>query len=303
MATEPNAPKIGFVGLGVMGRPMAAHLVAAGFSVTCFNRSTPAMAELRDKGAVVAADLADLAANSDVVITMLPDAPDVEQVLFDGGVADHLSAGATVIDCSTISPHAAVSIGERLAAKGIGFVDAPVSGGEVGAVNGTLAVMLGGQADAVEVAMSVLEPVASVMVHVGAAGSGQTVKAANQLLVAGNLALIGEALLVLEGSGVDVDSALRVLGGGLAASRCLEVKSPAMARRDFRPGFRINLHHKDLQIALAAAAGAGVAVPVTGLVAQLVAALRASGDGDLDHGALIDVLARMSSPGRISEEP
>lgn len=287
---------IGFVGLGVMGKPMAGHLVDAGYEVVVYNRSQPKVEELVARGATGADSLVHVGEVSDVVITVLPNAPDVEEVLFDGGgLASTLKPGSLVIDCSTIAADAAVSIGERLGEAGVQFIDAPVSGGEAGAINGKLAVMLGGETAAVESGKKVLAAFAGVMSHVGPIGAGQLVKAANQMLVAGNIALVAEALSLLRRTGVDVPSALEVLGGGLAASRVLEVKAPKMLERDFAPGFRLDLHYKDLMIALAAAEQAKIAVPLTGIITQLVQALRSAGDGGEDHGALIKAIERLSA--------
>jgi 2-hydroxy-3-oxopropionate reductase len=286
---------VGFIGLGVMGAPMAGHLVDAGHDVVVFNRSRAKVDALEARGAVGGTSPAHVGEKADVVITMLPDSPDVEEVLFgaDGAVST-LQPGSLVIDCSTISPDAAVAIAARLAEKDIAFVDAPVSGGDVGAIAGTLAVMMGGEEEAVRRACTVLAPVAATLVHVGPVGAGQLVKAANQMLVAGNIAMVGEALTVLQRTGVNVEAALTVLGGGLAASKVLEVKAPKMLARDFAPGFRLDLHYKDLKIALAAAERAQIAVPLTGVITQLVQALRSAGDGGLDHSALIKALERLS---------
>jgi 2-hydroxy-3-oxopropionate reductase len=286
---------VGFIGLGVMGKPMAGHLVDAGHEVVVFNRSRAKVDELETHGAVGALGPAQVGEKSDVVITMLPDSPDVEHVLFGTeGVVSTLRPGSLVIDCSTISPTAAVELAARLAEKGIAFVDAPVSGGEAGAIAGALAVMMGGEEEAVRRAIDVLDAVAATLVHVGPVGAGQLVKAANQMLVAGNIALVGEAVTLLRRSDVNVEAALTVLGGGLAASKVLETKAPKMLTRDFEPGFRVDLHHKDLKIALAAAEQAQIAVPLTGVITQLVQALRSAGDGGLDHSALIKALERLS---------
>lgn len=286
---------IGFIGLGVMGAPMAGHLVAAGHTVVVFNRSRAKVEQLELRGAVGATSPAEVGEKAEVVVTVLPDAPDVEEVLFGAtGVLTTLRPGSLIIDCSTIAPDAARDFAARLADREVAFVDAPVSGGEAGAVAGTLAVMMGGEQDAVRRAAEVLGPMAATTVHVGPAGAGQLVKAANQLLVAGNIALVAEAVSLLRRTGVEVDAALTVLNGGLAASKVLEVKAPKMLARDFAPGFRLDLHHKDLKIALAAAEQAGIAVPLTGVVAQLVQALRSAGDGGLDHGALIKAFERLN---------
>lgn len=287
--------RIGFVGLGVMGRPMATHLVQAGHHVVCTNRSQPAVDALVASGAEPAATPADLAAQVDVVVTMLPDGPDVESVVLgEDGIVETARPGTLVIDCSTIAPACAQRLGAVLADRGLRFVDAPVSGGEAGASAGRLAVMLGGEAGAVRDATDALAAFTGVASHVGPVGSGQLVKAANQMLVAGALAMTGEALTLLGRADVDVSAAVGVLNGGLAGSKVLEVKAPTMLARDFTPGFRLDLHAKDLRIALAAAERAGVAVPVTGVVTQLVQGLRAAGEGGEDHGALVKAVERLS---------
>ncbi|WP_063130905.1 NAD(P)-dependent oxidoreductase [Nocardia fusca] len=286
---------IGFIGLGVMGAPMAGHLVDAGHNVVVFNRSRAKIEQLELRGAVGATSPAQVGEKADVVITVLPDSPDVEEVLFGAGrVLTALRPGSLVIDCSTIAPESARDFAARLADRDVAFVDAPVSGGEAGAVAGTLAVMMGGEKDAVRRAGEVLDAMAATTVHVGPAGAGQLVKAANQMLVAGNIAMVAEAVSLLRRTGVEVDAALTVLNGGLAASKVLEVKAPKMLARDFAPGFRVDLHHKDLKIALAAAEQARIAVPLTGVITQLVQALRSAGDGGLDHGALIKALERLN---------
>ncbi|MEV0364678.1 NAD(P)-dependent oxidoreductase [Nocardia fusca] len=286
---------IGFIGLGVMGAPMAGHLVDAGHNVVVFNRSRAKIEQLELRGAVGATSPAQVGEKADVVITVLPDSPDVDEVLFGaGGVLTALRPGSLVVDCSTIAPESARDFAARLADRDVAFVDAPVSGGEAGAVAGTLAVMMGGEKDAVRRAGEVLDATAATTVHVGPAGAGQLVKAANQMLVAGNIAMVAEAVSLLLRTGVEVDAALTVLNGGLAASKVLEVKAPKMLARDFVPGFRVDLHHKDLKIALSAAEQARIAVPLTGVITQLVQALRSAGDGGLDHGALIKALERLN---------
>lgn len=286
--------KIGFIGLGVMGRPMAGHLLSAGHEVIVHNRTLSKTEQLVAHGAT-AAETPAQTAQAEVIITMLPNSPDVDEVLFgDDGVGAALEPGSLVIDCSTISPEAAVSIGERLREDQVQFVDAPVSGGEAGALAGKLAVMMGGEDAAIAQAEEVVGVFSAAMAHVGPVGSGQLVKAANQMLVAGNIALVGEALSLLRRTGVEVPAALEVLNGGLAASRVLELKAPKMLERDFAPGFRLDLHHKDLKIALSAAEQAQLAVPLTGIITQLVQALRSAGDGGEDHAALIKAVERLS---------
>ncbi|WP_203416261.1 2-hydroxy-3-oxopropionate reductase [Jiangella ureilytica] len=288
---------IGFIGLGVMGGPMAANLVKAGFEVTGYNRSPEKTQRLVAAGGRGAASAAEAVEGADVVITMLPDSPDVESVLLgsgDDGVIARLAAGTTVVDMSTIRPDVARSLAAAGAQRGVGVLDAPVSGGEQGAIDATLSVMAGGDAATFEAARPVLDAVGKTIVHVGPAGAGQTVKAANQLIVGGTLQLVAEALVFLDAHGVDRARAVEVLAGGLAGSAVLDRKAPAMLAANFRPGFRVDLHHKDLGIVTAAAREAGVAIPVGALVATLMGSLRAQGHGDHDHGALLLQVERLS---------
>lgn len=284
--------KIGFIGLGIMGAPMAANLVKAGFEVTGYNRSPARVEQLAAAGGRGAADIAGAVRDADVVATMLPDSPDVRAVLAE--VFEHAPAGALVIDFSTIRPDVAAALAAEGAGRGFRVLDAPVSGGEQGAIEGVLSIMVGGGAGDFAAAAPVFDAVGKTVVHVGPAGSGQTVKAANQLMVAGHLELLAEAIVFLEAHGVDTEAALRVLGGGLAGSTVLQRKGVAMLARDFRPGFRIALHDKDMGIVTAAAREAGVVIPLGALVAQLVSSLKAQGDGGLDHSALLKLVAQLS---------
>jgi 2-hydroxy-3-oxopropionate reductase len=279
---------VAVIGLGIMGGPMAANLLKAGYDVIGYNRSRDKVERLVEQGGQGAADVADAVRDADVVITMLPDSPDVEAVaLGEGGVLDVAKEGTLLVDASTIRPDVAVRVAEAARARGVRAVDAPVSGGEAGAIEGTLSIMVGGKDADVEAARPVLEAVGSTVVHVGPAGSGQTVKAANQLIVAGTIELVAEALVFLEAHGVDTEAAVKVLAGGLAGNRILDRKGASMIARKFEPGFRIDLHHKDLGIVTSAAREAGVAIPLGALVAQLMGALRAQGHGSLDHSALL----------------
>lgn len=290
-----DAPTVGFIGLGVMGAPMAVNLVKAGFPVIGFNRSAAALDYLARAGGRAAASVADLAREADVVITMLPDSPDVEAVaLGPDGILAYAAPGLLYIDMSTVRPQTSVMVADAAGSRGIRVVDAPVSGGESGAIEGTLSIMCGGAADDVEAALPVLRAVGETIVHVGPAGAGQKVKAANQLVVAGVIELVAEAIVLLEASGVDAEAGLRVLAGGLAGSRVLDRKGAGMLARSFAPGFRVDLHHKDLRICLAVAEEAGAAIPLGAAVAQLMASLRAQGDGSLDHTALLKLVERLS---------
>ncbi|MEU4520191.1 2-hydroxy-3-oxopropionate reductase [Amycolatopsis sp. NPDC024027] len=293
--------KLGFIGLGVMGAPMAAHLVAAGHDVSGYDVAAAAGEKLEAAGGRAARDVADAVAGADVVITMLPNHPHVEEVvLAAGGVLDTAGPGTLLIDMSTIRPETSIAIAEAARDKKIHVLDAPVSGGQAGAEQASLSIMVGGREEDFEAAKPVLDAVGKTVVHVGPHGAGQVVKAANQLVVGGIYGLVAEAIVLLEASGVDAATGLDVLAGGLAGSRILELKRQSMVDRRFAPGFRIDLHHKDMGIALAAARQAGVALPLTGLVAQLVAAGRAMGYGSLDHSALLKVVEQLS--GRVPAE-
>jgi 2-hydroxy-3-oxopropionate reductase len=286
---------VAVIGLGIMGGPMAANLLKAQYDVIGFNRSREKVDQLVAAGGRGAADVAEAVREADIVLTMLPDSPDVETVVLGkGGVLEAARPGTLLIDASTIRPDVSVWLAEAAKARGIRAVDAPVSGGEAGAIEGTLSIMVGGDADDVTAARPVLEAVGSTIVHVGPAGSGQTVKAANQLIVAGTIELVAEALVFLEAHGVDTEAAVEVLAGGLAGNRILDRKAAGMIAREFRPGFRVDLHHKDLGIVTSAAREAGVAIPVGALVAQLMGALRAEGHGSLDHSALLLLVEQLS---------
>jgi 2-hydroxy-3-oxopropionate reductase len=289
---------IGFIGLGVMGRPMAEHLVRAGHEVTVHNRSPGPVRALVEAGAKAAASAAEAADGADVVITMVPDSPDVEAVVLgEQGVLETAGQGLLLIDMSTIRPDTARTVGEAAAARGVRFLDAPVSGGQAGAEEATLSIMVGGAAEDFEAARPVLESLGRTIVHVGPVGSGQTVKAANQLIVAGVIELVSEAIVLLEAHQVDMGPAVEVLAGGLAGNQILERKAAGMLARRFDPGFRIDLHHKDMQIIQAAARDAGVAVPVTALVAQMLVSLRSLGRGGLDHSAILTLIEDLSGRG------
>ena len=286
---------IGFVGLGIMGGPMAGHLARAGHDVAGYNRSPEKTAPLVAAGGRAAGSVAEAVDGADVVALMLPDSPDVTEVLTgEGGVLDSAAPGTLVIDFSTIRPDVAADLAAQAAGSGLRMIDAPVSGGQAGAENAALSIMIGGAKDDVDAARPLLDVVGKTVVHVGPGGAGQTVKAANQLIVAGNIALVAEALVFLQAHGADLPAAVEVLGGGLAGSAVLTQKASKMLDGDYAPGFRIDLHHKDMGIVSDAARSAGVVTPVGALVAQLVAATRAAGDGGLDHSALHRTIAGLS---------
>ncbi|MEO7235983.1 MAG: 2-hydroxy-3-oxopropionate reductase [Lapillicoccus sp.] len=288
---------IAFIGLGIMGNPMAGHLARAGHTVTGFNR-TPKYDDLEAAGGRGADSVSDAVADADVVCVMVPDSPDVRDVLAgEGGVFDSAKPGALLIDFSSIRPDVTVELAQQAQERGFRLLDAPVSGGEAGAKNAALSIMVGGAADDFAEAKPLLDVVGKTVVHVGGSGSGQTVKAANQLIVASNIQALAEAVVFLEAYEVDVEAALEVLGGGLAGSSVLQQKKQNMLTGSFEPGFRIDLHHKDMGIVTSAAREAGVVTPVAALVAQLMAAARANGDGGLDHSALLRGVRRLSGKG------
>jgi 2-hydroxy-3-oxopropionate reductase len=286
---------VAFIGLGIMGAPMAGHLVQAGFDVVGFNRSPGPVAALVEGGGRGAQSIAEAVKDADMVAVMVPDSPDVQAVLAgEGGVFDNARPGTLVIDFSSIRPDITGELAGQARERGLRILDAPVSGGQAGAVAATLSIMVGGEDADFEAARPVLDAVGRTVVHVGPSGAGQTVKAANQLIVAGNIQLLAEAVVFLEAYGVDMAAALTVLGGGLAGSKVLDQKGENMLSRSFQPGFRVELHHKDLGIVTAAAREAGVVIPLGALVAQLMAAEKAAGDGGLDHSALLRGVLRMS---------
>ena len=288
--------KIGFIGLGIMGRPMAGHLQAAGHAIySCANRA-PMPDELREGGAVACATPAQVAANVECVILMLPDTPDVERVLFGAdGVSQGLKPGTTVIDMSSIDPIATRDFAGRIEALGGEYVDAPVSGGEVGARNAALTIMCGGKADIFEKIRPLLERMGKNITLVGEVGAGQVTKVANQIIVALNIEAVSEALVFASKAGADPARVREALMGGFAASRVLEVHGQRMIDRSFDPGFRIRLHQKDLNLALAGARSLGIALPATANAQQLFSACVAHGDAEKDHSAMVTALERAAN--------
>jgi 2-hydroxy-3-oxopropionate reductase len=288
---------IGFIGLGVMGKPMATHLLAAGHPLVVHNRSRGAVDELVGTGAVAAASPAEVARQAPIVITMLPDTPDVERVLTgDAGVFSTLQTRGTVIDMSSISPAATKRLAAQAAERGATMLDAPVSGGEIGAVNATLSIMVGGNAAAFERVRPILARMGNPerIVYIGESGAGQVCKVCNQMAIGGALAGVSEAFALARKAGVDPARVRQALLGGFAASRVLEVHGERMLNGNYAPGFRARLYQKDLRIANDAAAANAVAIPGTALVTQLVNALVASGGADLDYSALGTVLFGMA---------
>jgi len=286
--------KLGFVGLGIMGKPMAGHLIAAGHEVWLHSRSG-APAELTGKGGKACKTAKEVAQSAEVVFLMVPDTPDVERALFAaGGVAEGLSRGKTVVDMSSIAPLATKEFASRIAALGCDYVDAPVSGGEVGAKAASLTIMCGGSEAAFARVKPFFELMGKNITLVGGVGDGQTCKVANQIIVALTIEAVGEALLFASKAGADPAKVRQALMGGFAASRILEVHGERMIKRTFNPGFRIELHQKDLNLALAGARALGLALPNTAGTQQLMSACVANGGGGWDHSGLVKALELMA---------
>jgi len=286
---------LGFVGLGIMGAPMAGHLRTAGHTLYVNTRSKLPDA-LRDAGVIACADAAEVASKSDIIFTMLPDTPDVEKVLFGkGGIASGLSKGKTVVDMSSIDPMATKEFAKQINALGCDYLDAPVSGGEVGAKAATLTIMVGGPQAAFDRVKPLFELMGKNITLIGGNGDGQTCKVANQMIVALNIAAVAEALVFASKAGADPAKVRQALMGGFASSRILEVHGERMIKRTFNPGFRIALHQKDLNLALQGARTLGVALPQTASAAQLMNACAALGHGQADHSALVRALEAMAN--------
>lgn len=303
MAQTTTRTTIGFVGLGVMGKPMAKNLIKGGHALVVHSRSRGPVEELAAAGAKTATSPADVARQSSIVITMLPDTPDVETVIAGAdGVLSALRPNTIVIDMSSISPVAARRLSALVAAKGGTMLDAPVSGGEIGAVNASLSIMVGGDAATFERVKPILACMGNPerIVHIGDSGAGQVCKVCNQVAIGGALAGVSEAIALARKTGVDAARVRQALLGGFAASRVLEVHGERMLKGDYKPGFRTRLYQKDLRIANEAAMANGVAMPATAIVTQLVNALVASGGADLDYAAMGTVLFEMA---RISRAP
>jgi 2-hydroxy-3-oxopropionate reductase len=287
--------QIGFIGLGIMGKPMSRNLLKAGHSLVVFDVVPGPLAELTAAGAARGASCADTAARSDVIITMLPDGPQVEEaVLGPGGVLEGARPGSTLVDMSSISPIVAQKVGAACNAKGVEFLDAPVSGGEPKAIDATLAIMVGGKAEVFEKVKPILEKLGSSVTLTGAVGAGNVTKLANQIMVACNIAAMGEALVLATKAGLDPEVVFNAVKGGLAGSTVLNAKAPMVIGRNFKPGFRIKLHQKDLRNALLAAESMKVSLPFTALAQQMLMALMNEGKGDLDHSAIVNFIEDMA---------
>jgi 2-hydroxy-3-oxopropionate reductase len=290
------AEKVGFIGLGIMGGPMAKNLMEASKELVLYNRTREKADELaKDGNADVAKSPREVAEGSDIIVTMLPDSPQVREVLTgEDGVLEGLKEGALVVDMSTISPVVTEELAEKVKEKGASMLDAPVSGGDVGAIEGTLSIMVGGSEDDFERARPLFEVMGKTVTHVGPVGAGQVVKAANQIVVALTIEAVSEALVLGSRGGVAPEKILDVLGGGLAGNKVMEVKREKFLSHQFDPGFRSELHHKDLGIALAAGREYGVALPVTAIVDQMLLSMRQKGWGGEDHSALLRIIEDLS---------
>ena len=290
-----HSPRIGFIGLGIMGKPMAANLLKAGYSLTVFNRTPGKMQSLVEAGAHAARSVSDCAARSELIFTMLPDSPEVEAVLLgEGGVALSAKPGSIVVDLSSISPLTSQKVARELESHNIAFLDAPVSGGETGAKAATLAIMVGGKRALFERVRPVLQAMGRSVTWVGEVGAGNYAKLANQIIVALNIAAVGEAFVLAQKAGLDPQRLYEAIKDGLAGSRVLDAKAPRISARQFEPGFKIRLHQKDLKNVLETARRIQVPLPLTALVQQMFTALVADGKGDLDHGALVQFLEKIA---------
>jgi 2-hydroxy-3-oxopropionate reductase len=293
---------IGFIGLGIMGKPMARNLKKAGYSLVVHNRSRAVVEELSQEGAQPAASAREIAERSEIVITMLPDSADVEAVYAgEQGVFLGVKSASLLIDMSSISPIVARKLADEAGKRGCDMLDAPVSGGEAGAVGATLSIMIGGKASAVERAMPILQTLGKNIVHIGDTGAGQVTKAANQMVVGTTIAIVGEALVLAAKAGVDPAKVRQALLGGFAQSKILEAHGQKMLERNFKPGFRVRLHEKDMKIALTTGFEVGVPLMVTSQVAQMMSAMVSMGHGDLDHSGLVKFVEELAKK-QLSEQ-
>jgi 3-hydroxyisobutyrate dehydrogenase len=287
--------QVGFIGLGIMGQGMTRNLLKSGFTVTVWNRTASKMDPLIEAGARAGASPADVAAQSDIIVICVSDTPDVEAVVLgDDGVIEAVKAGSLVIDCSTISPIATQVMATALAERDVAMLDAPISGGSEGAANGTLSIMVGGEARDFERARPIFEAMGQTITHVGGNGAGQTVKLVNQILVVGHALAMSEALLFAQAGGVDLQKALEAVEAGAAGSWMLSNRGPQIIRRDWRPGFTIDLQQKDVRLVLDAADKLGVPVPGTGLIFQLYRTLQAQGLGSEGNHGLVKALEHLA---------
>ena len=287
---------VGFVGLGIMGRPMAKNLLQAGYSVTVYDVVATSVEELATDGATPASSSREVAEQVPTTITMVPDSADSEAaILGPGGVLEGASSGSTVIDMSSIAPGTSQKLAAACEEKGVGFLDAPVSGGEPKAIDGTLAIMVGGKKDVFDRFADMFDVLGGSIVLCGDYGAGNTTKLANQIIVAANIQAVCEALVLAVKAGLDPNVVYEAIKGGLAGSTVMDAKAPMMIAGNFQPGFRVKLHQKDLHNALLTGKDLGVPLPVTSLVQQMLGALMSDGKGDLDHSALANVIEDMAN--------
>jgi 2-hydroxy-3-oxopropionate reductase len=287
---------VGFVGLGIMGRPMLKNLLKAGHKVVAYGRNAAKLDACVSDGAERGASNSDVGARASIVITMLPDGPEVEEVVLgENGILAGAKSGTLIVDMSSINPLVSQKIAAACAAKGVEFLDAPVSGGEPKAIEGTLAIMVGGKPEVFEKAEPILKCMGSSVTLTGPVGAGNTTKLANQIMVACNIAAMGEALTLATRCGLDPDVVVNAVKGGLAGSAVLNAKGPMLIARNFKPGFKINLHQKDLRNALQTAESNRVCLPITALVQQMLSSLIAGGKGDLDHSAIATFVEGLSN--------
>jgi len=289
------AQAVGFIGLGIMGRPMARNLLKTGYPLIVHSRSQGPVQELVGAGAKAANSPKDVASQVEVLITMLPNSPDVELVaLGKSGIVEGARPGLLVLDMSTISPLVSQKVGKALQSKGVRMLDAPVSGGEKGAIEGALSIMVGGEKSDFDAALPVFQALGKTITHLGPLGAGGFTKLANQVIVAVNLTALGEALTLARKAGLDRSLTLKALGGGLAGSKCLEQKTPNYLSGTYNPGFKIDLHFKDLGLIMESSRALGVPLPCTAVVQELFNALRVKGRGGLDHSGVITLLEELA---------
>jgi len=289
------AQTVGMIGLGIMGRPMAKNLIKAGLPIVVHSRSQGPVEELVGAGAKRGSSPKDVAAQVDVLITMLPNSPEVEEVaLGKDGIIEGARQGLLFLDMSTISPIVSQKVGRALAAKGVRMLDAPVSGGEKGAIDGALSIMVGGEKADFDAALPIFQALGKTITHLGPLGAGGFTKLANQIIVAVNLTALGEALTLAKKAGLDRALTLKALGGGLAGSKCLEQKTPNYVAGTYNPGFKIDLHFKDLGLIMESGRALGVPLPCTAIVQELFNAMRVKGRGGLDHSGVITLLEELA---------
>ena len=279
---------IGFIGLGIMGKPMCINLLKAGYNIFVYNRNPAPAEDLRKKGCVISNSVIDLAKNCNTIITMLPNSPQSEETIIgNAGIIQSAKKGTLVIDMSSIDPLVSIKIGKKLLDKGIDFLDAPVSGAEIGAIEGKLAIMVGGESEVFEKAIPLFKVLGSSYILVGEIGAGNFTKLSNQIIVGINIAAISEALVFAKKAGLSPTAVYNAIKNGYAGSKVLDNKVPMMINRDFKPGFKIDLHKKDMQNVLNAGAALSVPLPLTALVLEMLKSLTSSGYGDLDNAGII----------------